>query len=56
MLFIKNEDSLSITAKSDNGKLIESNTVEALLLFEIRYHLMELAEKDDTLIPPPPER
>jgi len=46
MVFIKNDETLSIIAKNDSGQTIESRTVEALLLFEIRYLLMRAVEDE----------
>ena len=42
MFYIKDENGLNIKATSPKGNVIESATVEALLLFDIRYELQQL--------------
>jgi hypothetical protein len=41
MIFIKDEETMSIVAKNED-KEVRSNTVEALLLYDIRYLLMQM--------------
>lgn len=40
--FEKNEKNLSIVAKGSEGKVIASQNVETLLLYDIRYLLQEI--------------
>ena len=54
MVYMKDEENLKIKAIAPGGAFIESSSVEALLLFDIRYELQKsnehLADIEDNLV------